>query len=128
MAERAERFFDAVEQLGRLHQHPLAPTEDHGQLIRRDAPPGQLDRGLEHRERERLDPIAVEAEVLHLSRGKECVDVRVPDVSLEQLAKLTLGDVEPRLAVPERVVAVEPHHPDGHRDEGLSGLPDRDRC
>src|SRR5689334_7240913 len=28
-AQGAKRFFDAVEQLGRLHQHSLAPAEDH---------------------------------------------------------------------------------------------------
>src|SRR5690348_118912 len=34
---------------------------------------------------------------------------------MQEIAKLRLGDMEPRLAVPQRVVAVETHNPDRHR-------------
>jgi hypothetical protein len=36
-------------------------------------------------------------------------------MTLQQLAKLSLRDAEPSLAVPQRVVTVEPHHSDCHR-------------
>src|SRR5207249_11956796 len=92
------------------------------EVRRRHAALRELDRGLEHGEREGLDAVAVDGEVRHLHLGQSLVNVGLGRVALEEVAELALGDVETRLAVPERVVAVESHRPERHRDEGLSAL------
>src|SRR5205807_1097293 len=72
-----------------------------------DSAARDLDRRLEHRERERLHAVAVEVEVAHLDVGEVPVDVGIGDVAAHEIAKGGLGQVEARLVVPERVVAVE---------------------
>ena len=42
-------LFDAIEKLGRLHQHALAPAKDDVEIGGREACLGQLDRRLQHR-------------------------------------------------------------------------------
>ena len=114
-AEGTQCLLHAGQQLGGLHQHAFAPAEDHIEIACWDARPRQLDRGLQHGKGERLHPIAVDGEVFHLHLGKGRVHVDIRNVAVQQVAELGLRDMETRLAVPQRVVAVEPQHPHRHR-------------
>ncbi len=106
-----QRLLHTIQELGRLGQHLLAPAEDHPQVGGGDAPIRDLDGGLDHREGEGLDPIAVNAEVAHLDLGQVGVDVRLRNVATQKLAKGGLGELEACFVVPQRVVAVERHVP-----------------
>ena len=59
--------------------------------------------------------LAVDGEVFHLHLGKRSVDVCVWNVAVQQVAKLGLRDMKARLAVPQRVVTIEPEHSHRHR-------------
>ena len=108
-----DHLLDPVEQLDRVVEQPLAQVEDLADLVGRDPPVGERDRGLDERQGERLGPVAVQVEVLPLGADDLVVDAGgVVDVGLEQGDEPLVGIDEVALAVPERVVAVEGHHLD----------------
>jgi hypothetical protein len=105
-----DHLFDAVEQLDRVVEQPLAQLEDGAGLVGRDPTLGQHDGGLDEREGERLGPVAVQREVLPFGGDDLVVDTGgVVDVRREQRAEPLVGVDEVALAVPEGVVAVERH-------------------
>jgi hypothetical protein len=58
--------------------------------------------------------VELQGEILHLDAGEVSVDIRIRDVTAQQVSKLGLSKPEAGLVVPERVVPVQPHDLDGH--------------
>ena len=119
-ADVGEHLGDIGEQPDRLGQHVHAGFDDLADHRRRDPSVRHGHRGLHHRQRERLDPVAGDWDLVELGGAQRRRDVDPGvHVRLHELDEPGLDGVEGVLAVPERVVGVEPDHvePSGHRDE-----------
>ena len=107
--EVGEHLGDAVEEPHRLHQHAHPEGHNVADDPRRDAALGDGDGALDHRQRERLDAVAGDRQVALLRGAQGAPDVdAVGDVRREQVDVTALDVVEGVLAVPQRVVGVEP--------------------
>ena len=73
----------------------------------RHLPARDLDRGLDHREREALDAEAVEAEIALLGLQQPAGNLGRLAMLAEQGDEAVLGQAEELLVLPERVVGVE---------------------
>jgi hypothetical protein len=96
-----------------MFQHGPAEAHDPLDGLRRHRAAREVDRGLDHRQREAFDAVAVEPEVapLHLDQARHHVVGLA--VVLQQIEELLLGQMEDRLVVPERIVRIEADGGDG---------------
>ena len=91
-----------------MGQHVLSEVDDGENLLRADLPPAQLDRGLDGRQGEALNPVAIELKISHLGGEEAPVNLgRVMMVAGEQGAELGIGALEDRLVVPEGIIGVQ---------------------
>jgi len=101
-------FWHAVEQSHLFGQHLMGEPEqltDHG---RRHRGPGRRDGTLDHRQHERLDPVARDREVGDLGRPQRVAQVdTVWHMRRHQFDEPVLHVDERVLAVPQRVVGIE---------------------
>jgi hypothetical protein len=111
-SQAVHRLFRAVQQHDRALQHLPAELHQLLDLLAGDLPVRHLHRGLDDRERETLDAVAEEAQVAALDREEAVLEVRYVRVTPDDLSQPLLGPLVALLVVPERVVAIDTHHPD----------------
>ena len=114
LRQHVERLGHPVEQLDRVGQQLLAQGDDHLHVRAVDAVLGDREGGLDHRQREALDPVAEQGQVAPLGLEQCGGDAVGVHPRRQQLAVALLGQVVVPLAVPEGVVPVDAHHVDRH--------------
>src|SRR5690606_38804165 len=95
------------QKLDRMGQHLLSGRDDLADDACRHPVPGDVERGLDHREHEALDPEAVVPEVAPLRREQALLQMVARRDIGEKGGKAILRQAEEALVLPERVVGVE---------------------
>ena len=109
-----QHFGDVVEQPHRLLQLAANHLDHLGDDRRRNPPTADRDRGLDHRQAERLHAVSERGQVLALGRGERGLHVdALRGERRDQLDEPLLVGAEPVFAVPQGVVGVEPDHVEG---------------
>ena len=95
------------QRLDRVGEHVAARLQDVADDRRRDAALGDLDRCLDHRQRETLDAETVALKVPPFRLQEPRAGVLRVRVVAEQRLEARLGEAEELLVLPERIVGVE---------------------
>ena len=102
-----QRVFDAGQGLDRVGHHLATGVEQFADNVRRDLAVADLERGLEHREREALRAIAVGLHVLAFDGGKLRLKRVFVGKIAQQFVESLVGQAEHGFRVPERVVCID---------------------
>ena len=118
--ECAKRLLHMRQCLDRVAQEVTADIEDFGDRLRGHTTICDLDRRLDHREREALDAEAVMLEVPLLRLKQPLRDMSSLGIIAKQSGKMLLCQAVELLVLPERVVGIEADGRDGAHDQSSS--------
>ncbi len=90
-----------------MAEHVLGVVDDRLDVGDVHPPAGDLDGGLDHRQREALDAEAVAPDIAALGLQKPGLEMVAAGIIRQQFREMVVGQAEEALVVPERIVGVE---------------------